>query len=372
MHLTWLLTSLDMIALVEGSRGLVRALRPLPHLSQLRTRQPERVHELLLREQAHLEKPAVEALLRRHLFQSPVVLLADRDDEGRLFPLSLRDAYEYSFLLTLLLLRGVLNNVLHVALLRFARDRRRFLTRWRDRLRRGVLLLTTARAFVRALRRLFAAARRVRAKQYERARDEREQERRSDREPGRAEKSRRSQRPRLSRRTRRVLRRKFERSRLVAKLAEQPFEALDLFFALACLVPKVVAHTPRPFIPSLSRRSFIPRCRLTRTDAGCRPVRAAISGPVMPSTRRITNVSRYASGRPRIISSASRASVSRPSPCASPSCSSSVARARRWKSVARLRAIIATHGPKRAASRREPSLRKATRKTSCTRSPSSS
>src|SRR2546421_10148065 len=86
-----LLTSLDMIALVEGSRGLVRALRPLPHLSQLRTRQPERVHELLLREQTHLEKPAVEALLRRHLFQPPAALLAGLDDEGRLFPLSLRD-----------------------------------------------------------------------------------------------------------------------------------------------------------------------------------------------------------------------------------------------------------------------------------------
>ena len=45
----------------------------------------------------------------------------------------------------------------------------------------------------------------------------------------------------------------------------------------------------------------MPRCRLTRTDPAVRPVRAAISGPVMPSTSRSVNVSRYASGSPRMM-----------------------------------------------------------------------
>src|SRR5256714_9874984 len=85
-----------------------------------------------------------------------------------------------------------------------------------------------------SLRRLSAAARRVRAKQYERERDEREQERRRDRrDERRTEKARRSQRPRRSRRARLGFSRQFERSRLVAQIAEQSFESLDLLFALA-------------------------------------------------------------------------------------------------------------------------------------------
>src|SRR5205823_4799653 len=203
-----LLTSLDLFAPVKGARRLVFALRLLPNLSKFGTRQPERVHELLFREQTHLEKPAVEALPRRHLFQLYFMLPDGRNDEWRLFSLSPRDACEQSFFPSLLILRNVVNNVLHVALLRFVRDLRRLLTRRRGRSRRGVLLLIAAKALLSSLRsRLSAAARRVRSKQYERDGDEREQERRSDRrEQRRTEDVRRSQRPRRVRRARLDLR----------------------------------------------------------------------------------------------------------------------------------------------------------------------
>ena len=54
--------------------------------------------------------------------------------------------------------------------------------------------------------------------------------------------------------------------------------------------------------PSFSRSSFIPRCRFTRTDAGVSPDRSAISAPLIPSTSRISSVSRYASGSVRTMS----------------------------------------------------------------------
>src|SRR5205085_2833221 len=81
-----------------------------------------------------------------------------------------------------------------------------------------------------------------------------------------------------------------ERARLVAERAEQFFEPLNLFVRLARLVPQVVAHKlycSFPPVPcSRARSNFMPRCMLTRTDAGASPVRTAISGPVMPSTKR--------------------------------------------------------------------------------------
>ena len=53
----------------------------------------------------------------------------------------------------------------------------------------------------------------------------------------------------------------------------------------------------------------MPRERLTRTEPWVSPVRAAISGPVMPSTSRRISGSRYASGSERIASRAVRASA---------------------------------------------------------------
>src|SRR5205085_6131571 len=135
----------------------------------------------------------------------------------------------------------------------------------------------------------FVAARRAAAKHKQRARQNDEQQRGCDGEPRRAEQSRRAE---LTDVVPPDLRRQFESARAVSELTEQSFEPLDILVGLARLVPKVVAHTPRPLIPNRSRRSFMPRCRFTRTEAGCSPVRAAISGPVMPSTRRSTRVSR--------------------------------------------------------------------------------
>ena len=80
--------------------------------------------------------------------------------------------------------------------------------------------------------------------------------------------------PQLERRRRRGLR----------EDVQGPLDPLDLRVAAPC-VPEVVAHV------SFSRSSFMPRCRLTRTDPGVSPVRSAISSPVMPSTSRSTSVS---------------------------------------------------------------------------------
>ena len=65
---------------------------------------------------------------------------------------------------------------------------------------------------------------------------------------------------------------------------------------------------------SFSRSNFIPRCKLTRTEPGVNPDRSAISAPLMPSTRRISSVSRYASGSFRITSSTANVSASIGSP----------------------------------------------------------
>lgn len=100
-------------------------------------------------------------------------------------------------------------------------------------------------------------------------------------------------------------RRQPRRRATVAERPQQALETLDLGIRLAPLVEEIVTHDAATFpsMPSLSRKSFIPRCKLMRTEPGSRPVTAAISGPLMPSHRRMTNVSRYASGRLRIASS---------------------------------------------------------------------
>ena len=93
-------------------------------------------------------------------------------------------------------------------------------------------------------------------------------------------------------------------------LALQP---CDLWIGRAAAVPQIVVvhgvHGIHASAPSRSRSCFMPRWRFTRTDAGVRPVRAAISGPVIPSTSRSTSVSRYASGNVRMTASAASASV---------------------------------------------------------------
>ena len=60
---------------------------------------------------------------------------------------------------------------------------------------------------------------------------------------------------------------------------------------------------------SRSRSIFMPRWRFTRTEAGVNPVSDAISGPVIPSTSRSVSVSRYASGRVRITASTASARI---------------------------------------------------------------
>ena len=67
---------------------------------------------------------------------------------------------------------------------------------------------------------------------------------------------------------------------------QQLLQPLDLRIGRSRTVPQVV------FSHSNSRNIFIPRQRFTRTDSGVSPVRAAISGPVIPSTRRRISVSR--------------------------------------------------------------------------------
>src|ERR1051325_10302919 len=79
----------------------------------------------------------------------------------------------------------------------------------------------------------------------------------------------------------------FQRSRSITQSAEDFFKLLDLGIRFACLVPQVFAansHHEPSVKPSFPRNSFMPRCRLTRTDAAVSPGRAAISGPVIPST----------------------------------------------------------------------------------------
>ena len=68
---------------------------------------------------------------------------------------------------------------------------------------------------------------------------------------------------------------------------------VDLRIRFAGPVPEIaVVHRAPRCASSASRSRFMPRWRLTRTDAGVRPVRSAISCPVMPSTSRSTSVSR--------------------------------------------------------------------------------
>ena len=79
------------------------------------------------------------------------------------------------------------------------------------------------------------------------------------------------------------------------------FEADDLGVGRSAAVPEIVAAALRLLVvplahrlpPSSRSRSIaIPRCKLTRTESGVRPVWAAISGPVIPSTSRRARVSR--------------------------------------------------------------------------------
>ena len=51
-------------------------------------------------------------------------------------------------------------------------------------------------------------------------------------------------------------------------------------------------HTASARGVSAARSSSRPRCKLTRTEPGAKPVRSAISGPVMSSSKRIIRVSR--------------------------------------------------------------------------------
>src|SRR2546422_6405606 len=91
--------------------------------------------------------------------------------------------------------------------------------------------------------------------------------------------------------------RKFRSRAPVTELAEHQFEPLDFGVRIARSVPKViVVHgvclVPCLYLESWLRSSCMPRCKLTRTEPGVSPVRAAISVPVMPSTRRKIRVSR--------------------------------------------------------------------------------
>src|SRR5258705_3037976 len=83
-----------------------------------------------------------------------------------------------------------------------------------------------------------------------------------------------------------------ERPRLIAQCSQDLLELLNLRVRLTGLVPQVFFFHTLSLMLSLSRNSFMPRCRLTRTEAGVSPVRVAISGPVIPSTSLKTSVSR--------------------------------------------------------------------------------
>src|SRR5581483_7473395 len=80
----------------------------------------------------------------------------------------------------------------------------------------------------------------------------------------------------------------------VPERLQQMLQPLDLRIGHARLVPQIVAHAR--LRARASRSKCMPRCRFTRTEPSVRPVRSEISGPLMPSTRRRTRVSRYASG----------------------------------------------------------------------------
>src|SRR4029450_8018668 len=96
----------------------------------------------------------------------------------------------------------------------------------------------------------------------------------------------------------------------VTQLTEQGLEARHFRIRLTRTVPEIRVLVGLGLLhrSSFSRSIVMPRCRLTRTDAGVSPVRSAISGLVSPSTSLRTSVSRYAAGRVRMISSTPRAS----------------------------------------------------------------
>ena len=104
---------------------------------------------------------------------------------------------------------------------------------------------------------------------------------------------------------------------IVPETSERTLELLNLWIWQARAIPEVVVlrralfvfvcHLPQPCLPmprrfgafasaprgpSFSRNCRIPRFKFTRTEPCERPVFAAISGPVMPSTSRKIRVSR--------------------------------------------------------------------------------
>src|SRR5207302_8430331 len=95
----------------------------------------------------------------------------------------------------------------------------------------------------------------------------------------------------------------------VTEYGERFFETLHFRVGLAGGIPEVRiaeffagcfarAHNFSADVPLLPprfracRNCCIPRCKLTRTEPCVSPVRAAISGPVIPSTRRRISGSR--------------------------------------------------------------------------------
>src|SRR5829696_6004973 len=76
--------------------------------------------------------------------------------------------------------------------------------------------------------------------------------------------------------------RELQRLGLITQATQNLFQLLYLRIGLTSLVPQIIFFHKPSINPSRSRSCFMPRCRLTRTDAAVRPVRAAISGPVMP------------------------------------------------------------------------------------------
>src|SRR5207249_5740909 len=115
----------------------------------------------------------------------------------------------------------------------------------------------------------------------------------------------------------------FRRRAIGPERRKEAFETLHFGVRLPRAIPKIVVTHEASLPSNFSLRSFIPRCRFTRTDAGVSPVRSAISGPDIPSTRRRTRVSLYASGSFWIVESAASASARRGS-CAAQSSESSV------------------------------------------------
>ena len=83
----------------------------------------------------------------------------------------------------------------------------------------------------------------------------------------------------------------FRRRAIGPERRKEAFETLHFGVRLPRAIPKIVVTHEASLPSNFSLRSFIPRCRFTRTDAGVSPVRSAISGPDIPSTRRRTRVS---------------------------------------------------------------------------------